>query len=170
MATFLVYSHGGVEHVTEKLKAQGVINIQKLSELAEADLDDIGISEPSDRRKLTYLLQKVRVAVRDVDAYVQENTPPKLKSVFDNISMEPSVLELSSPVASTSSEQTETELAQLSLQPPLQDQTTAEAACPEVREDLSGDPCVSSFGCHREGGGESGRGEGGGTKETAASR
>ena len=91
------------------IKAQGVINIQKLSELAEADLDDIGISEPSDRRKLTYLLQKVRVAVRDVDAYVQENTPPKLKSVFDNISMEPSVLELSSPVASTSSEQTETE-------------------------------------------------------------
>ena len=54
----------GLSYAISSFRAKGITTPQKLSRLTLADYDSLGVKEVGDRKKLFYLVQRIRMAVK----------------------------------------------------------------------------------------------------------
>jgi hypothetical protein len=76
----------GLDHALENFKAAGIVTPSALAELEVAHFEALGVREPNERRKLFYLIQRIKVSVegqgeeaqQEVDAVLSKTMKPNL--------------------------------------------------------------------------------------------
>jgi hypothetical protein len=71
----------GLAHCIPSFKAAGIVSPKDLAELDLAHYEALGVSEPADRRKLFYLVQRIKMAVNE-DENEQESHQQKVDAML----------------------------------------------------------------------------------------
>lgn len=75
----------GLDHALENFKAAGIVTPSALAELEVAHFEALGVKEPNERRKLFYLIQRIKVSVEGQAGETQQEVDAVL-SLTQNVS------------------------------------------------------------------------------------
>ena len=75
----------GLDHAVENFQAAGIVSPSDLAELEVSHFEALGVKEPSERRKLFYLIQRIKMSVEGKGEEVQQEVDAVLSKSMNSI-------------------------------------------------------------------------------------